>query len=197
MLADPGLGAGRVGDNEPYDGALEGDTLHAMATARGLPHILIEVRQDLIATTANARAWGARLADHLRPILADHALHAIRHYPSRATRRFGANRKGNSMPTQSAPNSVELEAAVLRRLIDHLRQRTDVQNIDLMNLAGFCRNCLSNWLEEEAKARGHAITRDEARERIYGMPYDEWKSRFQSEVSPESAAAFVKPYTEA
>ena len=67
----------------------------------------------------------------------------------------------------------------------HLRERTDVQNIDLMNLAGFCRNCLSNWYEEEAKSRGLTVGRNEAREKIYGMPYEEWKAKHQREVSPQ------------
>jgi hypothetical protein len=77
----------------------------------------------------------------------------------------------------------ELEAAVLRRLVEHLRRRTDVQNIELMNLAGFCRNCLSNWYEEAAAARGLNIGRDEARRRIYGMPYEEWKQKYQREAA--------------
>ncbi len=74
----------------------------------------------------------------------------------------------------------ELEAAAFRRLIVHLRGRDDVQNIDLMNLAGFCRNCLSNWLEDAAKAQGVALTKDEARQHVYGMPYEEWKAKHQS-----------------
>ena len=73
----------------------------------------------------------------------------------------------------------ELEAAVFRRLVEHLRKRTDVQNLDLMNLAGFCRNCLSNWYEEEATSRGLEVGRDQARRRIYGMAYEEWKARHQ------------------
>jgi hypothetical protein len=84
----------------------------------------------------------------------------------------------------------ELEAAVLRRLVEHLRSRTDVQNIDLMNLAGFCRNCLSNWMKEAADARKVPMTRDESREIVYGMPYEEWKARHQREASPEQRAAF-------
>jgi uncharacterized protein len=84
----------------------------------------------------------------------------------------------------------ELEAAVFRRLVDHLRKRTDVQNIDLMNLAGFCRNCLSNWLEDAAKADGVTLTRDEARQHVYGMPYDEWKAKHQTEASAAQKAAF-------
>ena len=84
----------------------------------------------------------------------------------------------------------ELEAAAFRRLLEHLRARADVQNIDLMNLAGFCRNCLSNWLKEAADARGVPLTKDESRTHVYGMPYDEWKARHQTEASPEQRAAF-------
>jgi hypothetical protein len=73
----------------------------------------------------------------------------------------------------------ELEAAAFRRLVAHLRERSDVQNIDLMNLAGFCRNCLSKWYRAEAEARGQPLSDPEARELIYGMPYDEWKAKFQ------------------
>jgi uncharacterized protein len=75
---------------------------------------------------------------------------------------------------------VELEAAAFRRLVQHLRERTDVQNIDLMELAGFCRNCLSRWYREEAEQRGIELADPEAREIVYGMPYDEWKSRYQT-----------------
>jgi hypothetical protein len=75
----------------------------------------------------------------------------------------------------------ELEAAAFRRLVEHLRQRSDVQNIDLMNLAGFCRNCLSNWMQDAAGARGVALDRDQARQLVYGMPYEEWKARHQKE----------------
>ena len=86
----------------------------------------------------------------------------------------------------------ELEAAVYRRLVEHLRQRTDVQNIDLMNLAGFCRNCLSNWMKDAADARGVAMSKDESRTVVYGMPYDEWRAKYQKEASPEQQAAFAK-----
>ena len=79
----------------------------------------------------------------------------------------------------------ELEAAAFRRLVDHLRQRTDVQNLDLMNLAGFCRNCLSNWYREAAESKGVAITKEKSREIVYGMPYEEWRSKYQTEASPE------------
>jgi hypothetical protein len=88
----------------------------------------------------------------------------------------------------------ELEAAAFRRLLDHLRARTDVQNIDMMNLAGFCRNCLSNWFEDAAKAKGVAVTRDEARSMVYGMPYEEWKAKHQSGASDEQKAKFAQSH---
>lgn len=83
----------------------------------------------------------------------------------------------------------ELEAAAFRRLVEHLRG-AEVQNIDLMNLAGFCRNCLSNWIKEAADGRGLAISKEEARTHVYGMPYDEWKARHQTEATPEQVATF-------
>ena len=95
------------------------------------------------------------------------------------------------IPSDEA-NRTELEAAAFRRLVEHLRERTDVQNIDLMNLAGFCRNCLSNWYREAAEARGIALNKDESREIIYGMPYAEWQARYQTEAGPEKLAAFEK-----
>jgi hypothetical protein len=89
----------------------------------------------------------------------------------------------------------ELEAAAFRRLVQHLRSRTDVQNIDLMNLAGFCRNCLSNWLKEEADARGVEMSRDESREAVYGMPYETWKASYQGSASAEQLAAMKKSHS--
>lgn len=86
----------------------------------------------------------------------------------------------------------ELEAAAFRRLVEHLRKREDVQNIDLMNLAGFCRNCLSNWFEDAAKAQGVAVSRDEARQHIYGMPYETWKAKHQAPADQAQQAAFEK-----
>ena len=86
----------------------------------------------------------------------------------------------------------ELEAATFRALVAHLRERTDVQNIDLMNLAGFCRNCLSNWMKEEADAKGLAVSKDESREAVYGMPYEEWKAKHQGSATPEQLAAMRK-----
>jgi hypothetical protein len=85
----------------------------------------------------------------------------------------------------------ELEAAAFRRLVEHLRERTDVQNIDLMNLAGFCRNCLSRWYREEAEQRSVPLSDPQAREIVYGMPYDEWRKKFQKEPTPEQKAAFA------
>jgi uncharacterized protein len=85
---------------------------------------------------------------------------------------------------------LELEAAAFRSLRDHLRERTDVQNIDLMNLSGFCRNCLSRWYNEAATERGIDMDKDEAREIVYGMPFAEWKAKYQSEATPEQKAVF-------
>ncbi|MBB4121519.1 DUF1244 domain-containing protein [Martelella radicis] len=84
----------------------------------------------------------------------------------------------------------DLEAATFRRLVSHLKERSDVQNIDLMNLAGFCRNCLSNWYQEAAENKDIALSKEEAREIIYGMPYEEWKALHQREASAEQKAAF-------
>ena len=84
----------------------------------------------------------------------------------------------------------ELEAAAFRRLLEHLRQRTDVQNIDLMNLAGFCRNCCSKWYRAAAEERGIDISDEAAREFVYGMPYSEWKQKYHREATPEQLAAY-------
>jgi hypothetical protein len=86
---------------------------------------------------------------------------------------------------------LELEAAAFRRLVSHLRNRTDVQNIDMMNLAGFCRNCLSNWMKDAADERGVALDKDGARALVYGMPFEEWKVKYQTEATPEQKAAFA------
>jgi hypothetical protein len=87
-------------------------------------------------------------------------------------------------------DTTAFEAAAFRRLVAHLQKRTDVQNIDLMIQAGFCRNCLSNWYEEAAAASGTPIGKDAAREAIYGMPFPEWKAKYQPEATPEQLAAF-------
>ena len=85
-----------------------------------------------------------------------------------------------------------IEAAVFRRLLQHLDERKDVQNIELMNLAGFCRNCLSKWYMAAAQEEGVAVDYDRARERVYGMPYGEWKEKYQTEATPEQLAAFAR-----
>jgi uncharacterized protein len=87
---------------------------------------------------------------------------------------------------------IELEAAVYRRLVEHLRAHTDVQNIDLMNLAGFCRNCLSNWMKDAADAQGVPMSKEQSREIVYGMPYDEWRAKHQKDAAPDQKAAFEK-----
>ncbi|MFX9552058.1 DUF1244 domain-containing protein, partial [Acinetobacter baumannii] len=84
----------------------------------------------------------------------------------------------------------DFEAAAFRRLVEHLRERTDVQNIDLMNLAGFCRNCLSNWYREAAEAEGVEVSKDQSREIVYGMPYAEWQQKHQTAASDAKKAAF-------
>jgi len=94
------------------------------------------------------------------------------------------------MPDIDAQTRLELEAAAFRTLVEHLRTRSDVQNIDMMNLAGFCRNCLSKWYRAEAGAKGIEVTDPEAREIIYGMPYKEWQALHQKEATAEQKAAF-------
>ena len=96
------------------------------------------------------------------------------------------------MPELEVATRTELEAAAFRRLVEHLRERTDVQNIDLMNLAGFCRNCLSNWYREAAEGKGIPVSKEESREIVYGMPYDDWRAKYQDESSPAAKDAFEK-----
>lgn len=86
----------------------------------------------------------------------------------------------------------ELEAAAFRRLLNHLRDRPNVQNIDMMNLAGFCRNCLSNWLKDASDERGLGLGKEDLRTYVYGMPYDEWKAKNQTEATPEQMAKFAQ-----
>jgi len=99
------------------------------------------------------------------------------------------------MPNIDAQTQIELEAAAFRRLQKHLMEdRSDAQNIDMMNLAGFCRNCLSRWYQEAANERGIDMSKEEGREAFYGMPYDDWKAKFQTEASAEAQAAFQKSH---
>ena len=94
----------------------------------------------------------------------------------------------------SDPTTTELEAAAFRRLVKHLRERTDVQNIDMMNLTGMCRNCLSRWYMEAANEKGLDVDKDAAREIIYGMPFSEWREKYQTDATPEQQAAFEKSH---
>jgi uncharacterized protein len=100
-------------------------------------------------------------------------------------------------PGPDGATQIELEAAAFRKLVAHLQSRTDVQNIDMMNLAGFCRNCLSNWYQEAATAKGLDVSKDAARAHIYGMPYKDWQAKYQIEASPAQQAAFAtgKPHS--
>jgi uncharacterized protein len=109
-------------------------------------------------------------------------------------RHLPANQRRYAMtaPAMDDKTRTELEAAAFRRLVSHLRERSDVQNIDLMNLAGFCRNCLSRWYREAAEADGIALADPDAREIVYGMPYKEWQAKYQKEASAEQKAAFTK-----
>ncbi|CAN7254570.1 MULTISPECIES: DUF1244 domain-containing protein [Rhizobium/Agrobacterium group] len=94
------------------------------------------------------------------------------------------------MTKENDNRQIEFEAAAFRRLVQHLRERHDVQNIDMMNLAGFCRNCLSNWYREAAEEAGVPLSKEQSREIVYGMPYDDWKEKYQAEASDAQKAAF-------
>jgi len=171
-----------VGDNEPYSGELEGDCLYRHGTMNGLPHVLIEIRQDLIGSDEAARAFARKLEPPLRA-----ALDAMGNSHISLTRPLAI--EGTSMDETTR---TELEAAVFRRLVAHLRERTDVQNIDLMIAGGFCRNCLGDWYREAAAEKGVALEKDEARGLVYGMSPAEWKKRFQKDATPEQQAAFER-----
>jgi predicted N-formylglutamate amidohydrolase len=193
-----------VGDNEPYSGQLEGDCLWQHATCRGLVNALIEIRQDLIRDAAGQEAWARRLSGLVgtisRATFPGHAPAATAGDAGRASRAQRGERArtngGGAMTKIDNTLVTELEAAAFRRLVGHLRERGDVQNIDLMNMAGFCRNCLANWYQEAANAKGLELTKEGAREVIYGMPYKEWQAKHQKEASSEQQAAFkaAKPH---
>jgi hypothetical protein len=105
-----------------------------------------------------------------------------------------SGRKESQMQQFDDQTRTELEAAAFRRLVEHLRERTDVQNIDLMNLAGFCRNCLSRWYREEAAAQGVTIADPDAREIVYGMPYKDWQAKYQREATDAQKAALTRSH---
>ncbi|HTT99347.1 MAG TPA: DUF1244 domain-containing protein [Rhizomicrobium sp.] len=171
-----------VGDNEPYSGELENDCLYRHGTMNGLPHVLIETRQDLIADADAARKFAHRLAPIIEAALADMGVPAIQ---------FTRPLVMQGTLSMDERTRTELEAAAFRRLVAHLRERTDVQNIDLMNLGGFCRNCLGDWYREAAAEKGVTLGKDEAREIVYGMPPAEWKKKYQKEATPEQQAKFA------
>jgi predicted N-formylglutamate amidohydrolase len=173
-----------VGDNEPYSGELENDCLYRHGTMNGLPHVLIEVRQDLIADQAGILRWATRLEYVLRDAMAAMGPPYIEF-----SRPLRPGSGGSAMDDKTR---TELEAAAFRRLVAHLRNRTDVQNIDMMNLAGFCRNCLGDWYREAAAEKGIVLEKDQAREIVYGMAHAEWKKRYQKEASPDQQQQFAK-----
>jgi predicted N-formylglutamate amidohydrolase len=184
LRAIPGI---EVGDNVPYSGQLKGDTLYRHGTERGLAHALIEVRQDLILGPEGQAEWAMRLAEVLRNVMRSGGpLHAIELHGSYTDSGDGegvANGRGATGQAMDETIRTELEAEAFRRLVEHLRGRSDVQNIELMELAGFCRNCLSNWYQEAAAAKGVTLSKDEARAIVYGMPYETWKAMFQTEIA--------------
>lgn len=125
---------------------------------------------------------------------AERAAKATRSKRPASARALKANRaaRASEQPSRSTSNAeVDLEAAVLRRLLQHFDERKDVQNIELMILAGFCRNCLSRWMVEAAEARGLTLDMERAREKVYGMPYSEWKERHQPAATEEQLARFA------
>jgi predicted N-formylglutamate amidohydrolase len=187
-----------VGDNEPYTGVLVGDCMWQHGAQRGLASALIEIRQDLIRDAAGQGGWAARFCRIVEKILGDIL------DPTRPLRGQGntveavpaRTNGGADMTKLDKTLETELEAAAFRRLVQHMRTRSDVQNIDLMNLSGFCRNCLANWYQEAASERGLQLTKEGAREVIYGMPYKDWQAKHQKEASSEQQAAFkaAKPH---
>jgi predicted N-formylglutamate amidohydrolase len=190
-----------VGDNEPYTGQLEGDCLWQHGTRRGLASAIIEIRQDLVRDAQGQAAWADRIRrvveNILRPTLAGSQGYYGRSGSDSALKRGRAAHSDGDGAMTKIDNTLvtELEAAVLRRLVEHLRANSQVQNIDLMNLAGFCRNCLANWYQEAANERGLQLTKDGAREVIYGMPYKDWQAKYQKEASAEQKAAFEQSKT--
>lgn len=183
-----------IGDNEPYTGDLKGDTLWQHGKMRGLADAIVEVRQDLISDDVGQSAWSERLLRILKDILASPAHRAaFQNIIEVSDNGYSFSSVSDRQAPQhvSSKEAIELEAAVFRRLVKHLRERSDVQNIDLMNLAGFCRNCLSKWYAEAAHTHGAGMSKEEARENIYGMPYSEWKEKYQIEATDDQKAAFA------
>ena len=161
------------------------------AIVNGFAHALIEIRQDLIADAKTASrhgpsGWRRSLTTiNRRPDIHDGA-------SSSARAPAPVCDGGRIMTRTQRRTETDFEAAAFRRLVEHLRERTDVQNIDLMNLAGFCRNCLSNWYREAAEAQGIDAHQGGAREIVYGMPYAEWQALHQTEASDAKRATFAE-----
>jgi len=177
-----------VGENQPYPGMYEGDCCWQHGVTRGLPWAVIEIRQDLIRDEDGQARWAERLARIIEN-LGDRPDLQLGDIPHKSAQSLGEC----VMPSSDGfdeKTKTELEAAAFRRLLEHLRTRTDVQNIDLMNLAGFCRNCLSNWYQEAAAEHGHPLAKDEAREIVYGMPYKEWQAKHQTAAPADKLASF-------
>jgi predicted N-formylglutamate amidohydrolase len=164
-----------VGDNQPYSGHLPGDALDRHGVQTGLPHVLIEVRNDLIETP-DEQPHGA---EGSRRCLTRRCGLPRSEAMAKETARWTNRRRPSSKPPRSAASA-------------HLDERKDVQNIDMMNLTGFCRNCLSRWYQEAAAEKGIEMDKEAAREIVYGMPYAEWKAKYQAEASAEQKAAFAK-----
>ena len=186
----------RIGDNEPYFGSLKNDTMYRHGTTRGLAHALLEVRNDLIDNAGRRAGMGGPAgADACARSSPIRRCMQIRHYGS-SSDEDDERRSETTMQLDDATRTA-LEAAAFRRLVAHLRERTDVQNIDLMNLAGFCRNCLSNWYREAAEEKGLALSKEESREIVYGMPYDEWRAKYQADapMPPRRRSRKIAPRT--
>lgn len=185
-----------VGENQPYSGPLEGDSLWTHGLERGLKHVLVELRQDLVASHEGQLGWALRLERVIADLAGEWGLALPLPSRSRSAAAPPSGRQANALRKHAMSHDIDadtrtaLEAAVYRRLVDHLRKRADVQNIDMMNLAGFCRNCLSNWYQDAAQEAGIELSKDTAREIVYGEPYDTWKSKHQKEASAQQLADF-------
>ncbi len=189
-----------VGDNVPYAGGLDGDTLNQHAHPHRLPNAVIEYRQDLVADARGQQHWADRTLPILCGILEQqpttHPLPALLKEPAMTKPSIDKSGERSGHIAPDAATQTELEAAAFRTLMAHLRTRSDVQNIDLMNLAGFCRNCLANWVQDAAKDKGLDVSKDAARAHVYGMPYKDWQAKHQRDATPAQQTAFAasKPH---
>ena len=173
-----------VGDNVPYSGQLKGDTLYCHGTMRGLAHALVEVRQDLILGPEGQKQWAMRLARVLGKVLSEPAARCMQ---SSCTARIPTLRRAARPPGKERRQWTTRRGSSLKLPLSGASSRicasaADVQNIDLMELAGFCRNCLADWYREAAAAKGSPLSREQAREIVYGMAYDAWKAKYQTEA---------------